>query len=204
MPVAVAVAALDTVSCCCYSDSYCDILLTVHCSCYCSCGCCRSCHCVVTVTVTVLVIVTVALQITTIMSCICFVIITVIVVVVVTVWVSVTGRAPVDDTVGFCFQDVLQIASRNYEKVRRADLGTMKNTKRGTWQHTCPCSMLFTMLGSSLLIFDTLDTFESVDTVVTFQISFSMLSFSKDSNAHKSFFTNKETNTHKVRTERHY
>ena len=85
-----------------------------------------------TVTVTVLVIVTVALQITTIMSCICFVIITVSIVAVVTVRVSVTGRAPVHDAVGFCFQDVLQIAIRNYENVRRADLGTMKNTKRPT------------------------------------------------------------------------
>ena len=104
----------------------------------------------VTVTVTVLVIVTVVLQITTIISCICFVITTVITVVVVTVRVSVTGRVPVAVAVGFCFRDVLQIAIRKYEKVRRADLGTMKNTKRGTWQHASAFSMLFMMLGSSL------------------------------------------------------
>ena len=44
----------------------------------------------------------------------------------------------------------------------------MKNSKRGTWQHASAFSMLFMMLGSSLLIFDTLDTFESVDTVGIF------------------------------------
>ena len=74
----------------------------------------------VTVTVAVLVIVTVALQVTTIICCICFVIITVVIIAVVTVGVCVTGRVPVAVAVGFCFQDVLQIAIRNHEKSKES------------------------------------------------------------------------------------